>query len=142
MSLVDSPEAEYYQEGRPPEQEPSFIEKYWARIVIATLAFCVVGGLVIVSLPDSPANPTNASGIVSGQFVNEAGTPVPDIYVYVEGSAFSTTTDQTGVFTIEEVRPGSTYLVAGETPNPPEFIPLDVEGNVPTDAGTIVWPLQ
>ena len=98
---------------------------------------------------------TNAGGLLEGVVVDEAGAPLPEIYVYIaaiddgEGGnalagkrpAPSTVSDAAGRFSLGEVPPGRLYLQAGR----PDVgysspLPLDVRPAQDVDGLQVVVP--
>jgi hypothetical protein len=134
MTLTDSPqfgnEQEEPQESPPPRRSP-------LRIVILILAASVLvgAGLLLVARLDFGGQNTGTA-TVQGQIVTAQGDPVPDVYVYIEGLTTMIVTDDSGTFSITSAPQGRLVLVVGVTPEPPQFIDINVEGSV-ADLGAI-----
>ncbi|MEJ2147906.1 MAG: carboxypeptidase regulatory-like domain-containing protein [Chloroflexota bacterium] len=136
MSLTDSPELAYYEDGKPPEQEPPFWQKHWTKVLIGLLGIAMLVLLVVRIVPTGGGQ-THGSGAVAGQVVDAFGRPLDGIQVYVDGAGTETTTGSDGRFTLESVPAGSQYLVVGVTPEPPQFIPVEVPVNGKAEVGQL-----
>ena len=113
MSLTDSPELEYYEEGKPPEKEPSFLRKYWLRIVLALglVAVAIVALIGIIAQIEI----SKGTGSITGQVVDPSGLPLPGVEVFVSGSNEWALTDTEGRFTLEAAPVGEQTLVVVQT---------------------------
>jgi hypothetical protein len=140
MSLTDSPDLTYYEEGKPPEQEPSFLKQHWTKVVIG-----VLGVVLLVMLGTrmvSGSGSAQRTGDVAGQVVDMSGRPVQGVQVYVDGGQVETNTDTNGQFALEAVPAGSQYLVIGVTPEPPQFIAVEVPADGQADLGQLTLGAQ
>lgn len=135
MSMTDSPDLEYYPDGKPPTPEKRSIRP--TTIIIALLAVAVVGLLAFNFLPEAGFG-GGQSGSISGQVVTPSGTPIPDVILYVEGALDTAVTGADGRFTLPSVPAGAGTLVLGVTPDPPQFRDITVSPQQNTDLGSVV----
>jgi hypothetical protein len=136
MSLTDSPDLEYYEDGKPPEQEPPFLQQHWAKFVIGALGIALL--TMLAARVVSPGGGlSHATGAVAGQVVDGFGRPLDGIQVYVDGAGTETNTGPDGRFRLASIPAGSQYLVIGVTPEPPQFIPVEVPANGQAEVGQL-----
>ncbi len=135
MSMTDSPDLEYYPDGKPPTPEKRSIRPTTA--IIAVLALAVVVLMALNFLPGGTLT-SGQVGSVSGQVINASGTPLPDVILYVEGSLDTAVTGTDGRFTLPAVPAGAGTLVMGVTPDPPQFRDISVSPQQNTELGSMV----
>ena len=136
MGMVDSPDLEYYEDGKPPDEEPPFFQKHRSRIVLVVLLVAAIG-LALFSFSSRHEAVRSGTGVISGQLLDPAGQPLPGIEVYVDRSYQSAVSDTGGYFEITAVPVGPQWIVFGVTPEPPTFVSVDVPANAAVDLGSI-----
>jgi hypothetical protein len=136
MSLVDSPNLEYYEDGKPPEEEPPFFQKHRTRIVLVALLIAAIG-LALFSFSARREAVRSGSGVITGQLLDAEGQPLPGVEVYVDQSYQSAVSDASGYFEITAVPVGPQWIIFGVTPDPPTFVSVDVPSRAAVDLGPL-----
>jgi hypothetical protein len=135
MSLSDSPQ--FGDELESPQDSPPPVKRSRTRIVMIVLAAAVLigaGALLLTNI--NIGSQTTGTATVQGQIVSAEGDPVPDVYVSIEGLTTMVVTDESGAFSISSAPQGRLVLVIGVTPEPPQFIDIEVQGDA-ADLGAI-----
>jgi hypothetical protein len=68
--------------------------------------------VVISPSPFTPPQPTATSGTIIGQVILQGGGPLPRIQVSLQGTRFTTTTDDNGAFSFKDVPAGKYTILA------------------------------